>query len=389
MLSAFWRRGRKSALASAAIAGTAAAVTAGAIAASPAHAGSLAQPRLAAARSAVPPLSAPWPSVGTGWVLAEYSPGTASKPAPTTLYLVSPFGEKYAVYQWAASKTAAPHLLAWSGDKTRALLQLSGPNQLEQLNLRTGKAARFSLPADVMPAGYTRPGGLQLLGEAVSDSAVTLGRYTLAGKRVQVLGQQADGVSAIYTPDGTELALSADTGLLLVSNTGRVISKLPVTAADPRIGCEPARWWNPGTILAECTPKGSAAAQLWLVPVNGAKPKALTPVRKSGMDLGDLDAWALPSGLYLQSAGACGTLELNKQARNGSIAPVPVPGLPAGTSVAVVTALGPQLLIHALGCTPGSQLVWFNPATKAERWLFKSGVESVIPYYSTENGTFS
>jgi hypothetical protein len=110
-------------------------------------------------------------------------------------------------------------------------------------------------------------------------------------------------------------------------------------------------------------------------------------VRKSGMDLGDLDAWPLPSGLYLQSAGACGTLELNKQAKNGSVAPVKVPGFPAGASVAVVTAFGPQLLVHGLGCALGGQLVWFNPATKAEKWLFKTGAEAVVPYYSTENGT--
>jgi hypothetical protein len=63
-------------------------------------------------------------------------------------------------------------------------------------------------------------------------------------------------------------------------------------------------------------------------------------------------------------------------------------GLPAGASVAVVTALGPQLLIHGLGCALGGQLVWFNPATKAEKWLFKTGAESVVPYYSTENSTF-
>jgi len=127
MLGRFWRRRRTSALASAAIAGTAAlALAGGVITAIPAHAGSAVQSAPAAARATVP-----WPSVGAGWVLAEYSPGTASKPAPTTLYLVSPSGGEYAVYQWAASKTAAPHLLAWSGDKTRALLQLGRPNQLE------------------------------------------------------------------------------------------------------------------------------------------------------------------------------------------------------------------------------------------------------------------
>lgn len=386
MLGRFWRRGRASAFATAAVAGTAAAALgAGVIAAAPAQASSVAPPQSAAARAAVP-----WASVGAGWVLVQYSTGTAAKPAPTTLYLVSPSGGKYAVHQWAASKAAAPRLLAWSGDKTRALLQLGSLNELEQLNLRTGQAARISLPASVTPADYTRPSGLQLLGVAVGSSTSTLGRYTLAGQLVQVLGKQANWVSAIYTPDGTALAVSASTGLQLVSNAGGVIRKLAVPAADQRIGCEPVRWWGPGTILAECTPKGGNADQLWLVPANGAAPRALTPVRKSGPDLGDLDAWALPSGLYLQSAGACGTLELNRQAANGSVSPVPVPGLPAGpgASVAVVTALGSRLLIHGLGCTLGGQLAWLNPGTGAETWLFKTGAEIAVPYYSTETGTF-
>lgn len=383
MLGRLWPRGRTSALAAAAITGTAAAVAAGVFTAVPASASA----RPAAVRVTVP-RPVPWSSVGAGWVLAQYSAGTAAKPAPTTLYLVSPSGLKFTVYQWAASKTAAPHLLAWSGDKTRALLQVGNSYQLEQLNLRTGTAARFNLPVDVLPSDYTRPSGLQLLGMAADGSATTLARYTLTGQRAQVLGTRAYGLSAAYTPDGTELAISANTGLQLVSNTGRVIRKLPVAAADPTLGCSPARWWNSGTILAECTPKGSYAEQLWLVPANGARPAALTPVRKSGPDLGDLDAWSLPSGLYLQSAGACGTLELNRQAANGSVAAVAVPGLPAGASVAVVTALGPQLLIHGLGCQLGGQLAWFNPATKAETWLFKTGAEAVVPYYSTENGTF-
>ena len=47
------------------------------------------------------------------------------------------------------------------------------------------------------------------LGVSVGASASTLARYSLAGRLVQVLGQQANWVSAIYTPDGTELAVSA------------------------------------------------------------------------------------------------------------------------------------------------------------------------------------
>jgi len=41
--------------------------------------------------------------------------------------------------------------------------------------------------------------------------------------------------------------------------------------------------------------------------------------------LGDLDAWHLPGGLYLQSAGPCGVLQIFKQRSNGSITLVMVP----------------------------------------------------------------
>ena len=142
------------------------------------------------------------------------------------------------------------------------------------------------------------------------------------------------------------------------------------------------RWWNATTVLASC-------GRLWLVPASGARPSALTPVRnpaKPPNDYGDLDAWQLPSGLYLQSAGACGTLELNRQAANGSITKVTVPGMT--NSPVVVTAYGAQLLIGQLGCEgSGGQLAWFNPATGAEHWLFRTGAgPTAVAYNSLENG---
>jgi len=144
------------------------------------------------------------------------------------------------------------------------------------------------------------------------------------------------------------------------------------------------RWWNASTILATCEPKNIAAPQLWLVPANGAKPSALTPVRKSGTDLGDVDAWQLSSGLYLQSLGPCGTYELNKQAKNGSVTMVTVPG--TVNSPIVVTASSSRLLIETAGCAGGGQLVWFNPATRAEQWLFRTGAVESIAYTNEENG---
>jgi hypothetical protein len=56
-----------------------------------------------------------------------------------------------------------------------------------------------------------------------------------------------------------------------------------------------------------------------------------------------------------------------------------------------VTALGPRLLVEAItGCGGSQSLLWFNPGTRAEQWLFKTpgnaiGVQAVVAYNSREN----
>jgi len=224
----------------------------------------------------------------------------------------------------------------------------------------------------------------------------TLARYSLTGRLLKVLAtsdsSSIPSVSGAYSADGTTLAVSGARGLRWISNSGRVIRRLPVPGTDPNMGCWPVRWWNAGTVLSSCFGKKYDVARLWLVPANGARPVALTPQRTpAGPDYGDLDAWRLPSGLYLQSAGACGTLEFNKQHANGSVTPVKVPGT-LNVSTRIVTARGPRLLIDALtGCGGSQSLLWFNPGTGAEQWLFRTpsgafGVEGVVAYNSPANG---
>jgi len=329
----------------------------------------------------------PWRSVGPGWVLDTYSAGTRARQAPTTLYLVSPGGAKYPLLTWPVSATPAPTIEAWAGDKTEALFALHSangqPGGYGELNLTTGKMTRVAFAsAATTPVGYTLPSGAQILGGTQSGQSTTIARYTQSGALVKALVTSGQGLGASYSPDGAKLAVPALGGLLLVSNAGGVLRKLPVAGAGARTLCEPVRWWNATTVLASC-------GRLWLVPASGARPSALTPVRnpaKPPNDYGDLDAWQLPSGLYLQSAGACGTLELNRQAANGSITKVTVPGMT--DSPVVVTAYGAQLLIGQLGCEgSGGQLAWFNPATGAEHWLFRTGAgPSAVAYNSLENG---
>jgi hypothetical protein len=343
--------------------------------------------------STAPGVAVPWGSVGTNWVLAEYSTGTYKKPAPETLYLISPGGTKYPVYRWKSSASALG-IVAWAGDKTEALLGSASSTSAtyNALNLRTGKLTPVTLAGKAEALGYTLPTGQQILGETnnslgTAEANITLARYTQAGKLVKKLAtEKAYSLSAVYAPNGEALAVSAANGLLVVSNAGGVPKKLPVPGVETVLGCTPARWWNASTILATCDMKNSAAPQLWLVPANGAKPRALTPVRTTGEDLGDIDAWQLSSGLYLQSLGPCGTYEINKQAKNGSVTMVNVPG--TINSPVAVTATSSRLLIQTLGCAGGGQLVWFNPATRAEQWLFKTGTVEAFAYRNEENGDF-
>lgn len=342
----------------------------------------------AQARAAVP-----WSKVGPGWELAEYDAGPAGKTAPVTLYLISPAGVRYSMHTWSG-RGMTPYLIAWSGDKTRALLGLLG-NQYEQLTLSTGKLTTGKLAGQAQPTGYTLPGGQNILGvtEGVSAgrSTGTVARYSLTGKLVKVLTHGVDENIAVYAPNGTALAVSGPKGLELVSNAGGVIRSLPVPNTAASLGCDPSRWWNPTTVLAECLAKGKVAPRLWLVPTTGKKPVPLTAQRSSaGPDLGDIGAWQLSSGLYVQGLTGCGTMEIFKQAGNGSIKQVNVPNTSNDNNV-VVTALGPRLLVHAQTECPGSaSLLWFNPATHAEQWLLRApakdaGVIGVVAYNSTEN----
>jgi TolB protein len=340
----------------------------------------------------------PWSTVGPGWELVRYTAGTLTKPGTTTLYLVSPAGGMYVMYTWPASVPGGPGLLAWSGDKTRALLMLQTPNNLQQLNLVTGKLTGFRLAGGGQAIAYTRPTGQNILGFQLVGNSVRLARFSLTGQLLKVLGTGAYPyyANAMYSPDGTMLAVSDPRGLVLVSNAGGVIRHLPVPGVAAS-GCAPIRWWNSTTMLATCDAKGAMASRAWLVPVNGARPAALTPQRTASADRGDFDAWQLPSGLYLQAYGPNGTTQIFRQAANGSITQVTVPQT-TGNNNWIVTVSGERMLVAARTGGQSSQgssmsLLWYNPRTHAEQFLLRTpstqlGVETVVPYYTTQNAIF-
>lgn len=345
-----------------------------------------AAPAASAARAGVP-----WDRVGPGWVLAQY---TTAHPegggtGPVTLDLISPSGTKYQLARWPDSRFA-PVLFAWSPDGKRALFQVfSGKGGVEVLTLATGQLSTFVMPGLANPVGFTTPDGLNIVGGRLSGSLTSLARYTLSGQFIHSLGTSTDGL-ALYQPSGTEFLTGTSHGLKLVSNNGTQIRNLPVPGTTAN-SCNPVRWWNASTVLASCNPPNSGSPQLWLVPVSGARPQALTPPRKvTSGDLGDLDAWALSSGLYLQAAGPCAVLQIFRQARNGSITLVKVPHTQGDNDV--LTALGPRLLIQApTSCAGSNSLLWFNPGTGAEQWLIRApanqiGVTVALPFYSREDG---
>lgn len=329
----------------------------------------------------------PLRQVGLGWSVVEYS---AAKVPPhqakgkTTLYAVSPQGRKFAFFSWPASATSglrAFFLVDWSGDKKRVLVA-NGFNKFEQISLVTGKVINsFKLSPLVNAFGYTRPLGENILVDLGEGS---IQRYDLHGKLTKILTTTSSGV-AIDSPDGTSVIVGTSYGVEQVSNLGSVTKRLH--APVPVLGCFPHRWWNASTVLVGCASKRlPGIPRLWLFPVNGGRVTALTAQRTGrGQDLGDIDAWNLTSGVYLQALGACGVQFIATQSRNGSAHQVAIPGVHYASDM-IVTGHGDSLLVNANnGCSAGAALVWFNPHTKKVTWVFRGlksgiGVESVVPF---------
>jgi hypothetical protein len=108
----------------------------------------------------------------------------------------------------------------------------------------------------------------------------------------------------------------------------------------------------------------------------GAPVTALTPLRPAGGtdgDYGDWDAWQTASGLYLQSNNASDSFVLNKQAANGSLTPVTIPGMDfVGSRPA--TARGSSPIPHgSLPTVPGR-----HPSRSARRAAFGRKLLSVM-----------
>jgi len=342
----------------------------------------------------------PWSKVGPGWTLATWSPVTAHRPgekrapgeadpetAATTLYLVDPAGNRYAITTLSGAN-ARLDLADWSGDGSHALFADGHPEPATALSVDLHTGALTTIPVNGYPH-YTRPDGKAILVSThfSGNEPGTLRRIDLAGNEQMTYPAEDLGGAGQFSgrylasPDGTQLVLGtanlgnelvprSDDSLVVVGNDGKIIRTLPTPMKNA--DCAPVRWSAPTVVLASCHGSGS---QLWKVPIDGGAPTALTAVNSGqgddpgfGNDLGDGNAWELPSGTFLQSAGACGTAFLSRLTPDGHTTRVDVPGM--SQSVFVTGATGDKLVLRGhLDCGGGTALVSYDPAANTSTVL--------------------
>jgi TolB protein len=352
----------------------------------------------------------PWSQVGPGWTLAMWSPAAPTRAgvtppegaptyatATTTLYLVDPAGGRYAITTFPPpGDGGSPELVGWSGDGSHALLNMRGPGPETVILVDLHTGAQTTLPATGDPR-FTRPNGQAIILSTTGsrDVPATLKRIDLAGSPqltypTDRLGSTFNG-AYLSTPDGTRLVLGTSAGLVMMGNDGTVGATLSIPNQN---NCRPLRWWDGqagGTVLARCD--GSAySTRLWLVPIDGGTPSALTATNdgRVGPDYGDANAWKLPAGTFVQALGACGVVYLAKLNADGTTTPVTVPNVDQHRSIVVVGVNGSHLDLRAsLACGSGESLLDYDPAANTSTVLLGppvngGGVIRAMPYPGQE-----
>jgi hypothetical protein len=345
----------------------------------------------------------PWSKVGPGWVLATWSPVKGTRPgedeqpdqptrdtATTTLYLVDPAGGRYPITTFPPpGDKPGPELVDWSGDGSKALFssEYDEPSKAIIVDLHTGAKTEISVKGSPR---FTLPQGKALLlstDPGPNSRPATLERIDLTGNRqlayaTDKLGSAFNG-SYLSTPDGTQLVLGTAAGLVLMGNDGTVGKTLSI---PDQTDCSPVRWWDGAdTVLTRCD--GSYVPQLWRVPVDGAPPQALTaPNDASGRDLGDINAWQLPAGTFVQALGGCGVIYLAKLNNDGTTTPVSVPEADEGKTIKVIGVDGAALDLQVVAACGGGQAVLrYDPAANTSTVLLGppvngGGVIDAVPY---------
>jgi hypothetical protein len=359
----------------------------------------------------------PWPLIGTGWTLAEVSTappgpdGTATSGGTVITYLVDPVGGKY---QIQSSPGPAPVLLAWSGNAQQALFEVPPGSAgtgvgYELLSLQTGTMSALSLPAGVSAVGFTRPDGFNILAVDQTATAYQLERFNLQGAYQATIGSLPvkQGITPNWQDCGLECgALSSPTGLydvwgvggdemqFLSNRAGPVLRRLSVPDSGSPPSCAPLTWWNADTVLASCFAPDSVSERLWLVPMNGGSPTALTSPSGSITGSGAVTgAWQGAGAVYVNSTDTalCPTAATGPgglavdTVSGGSLQQVSVTGT-TNNHTSVVSAVDGRLLLLAETSCPGSSaLLWLNPSTGATQTVLsapasQAGVVAAAPF---------
>jgi TolB protein len=265
-----------------------------------------------------------------------------------------------------------------------------------EVDLHTGRQTSFTVDGFDVTPGYTRPQGkaVLLVKDDDVDSPAALRRVDLAGMPQQTypVDKLASEFNAAYlsNPDGTQLVLGTKSGLALMGNDGSVGKPLPIAAAG---SCQPTRWFDADSTVALAACFGpDAGSRLWLVPIDGSAPTALTASIKeqTSGDLGDADAWRLPKATYVQASGACGHLYLATLNPDGTTTPVSVPNVDEDSSVVVLGANGNHLNLQArVSCGTGQSLLDYDTETNTSTVLLGppvngGGVVYARPYPGTK-----
>jgi TolB protein len=326
-----------------------------------------------------------WDQVGPGWMLATwtlhpYAAGGPPSTDNTTLYLVDPSGDRYPITTFPprADGFGGPRLVDWSGDGERALFYDQSADKPTPIivDLHTGAQTPIPLRGSTQFApSFTLPSGMALLMVGKDDSTnqpPTLERVDLTGRRellypTDKLGSPFSGYF-LSTPDGTQLILATEADMVVMGNDGTVVRTIPMPRGTNR--CSPLRWWDGetgATLLAYCGSNLQDQPQLWLMPIAGGTPTALTAPNTQA---GDMDAWHVPAGTFVTTASQCGERILEKLNPDGTTSRVAVPGTDPKRSIDVIGVSDDDLIVRAFpSCNPGESLLDWDPAANTSTVL--------------------
>jgi len=322
------------------------------------------------------------------------------------LFLVGPAGARYVVDHWAGDLSVTDQLVDWSASLRQALVvrmaNMSDKLAME-ISLTTGAVVgSFPLPAAEEVAGYA-PNGVGILvrefPDPTSTSSTAPGILEILGPTGALLRTvlKTEALDSVLPGPAGSVVVGDHAGVQIVSAGGRITDLDP-----PSESCFPLHFLTATEVLASCSSGSSHwPLRLWKLPSSGGAAQPLTPVTAKVVDaLGtpwenttaqDLDAWQLPSGLYLQVAGACATVFIGRQEAGPYVQYVGIPGVAADASMGIVGALGNELEVDVIsnGCNPPPTLLWFDPTTLSVHRLLVAAPDSIgfseIPYPTLES----